>query len=101
MAAPPSGPVNNRSRISDLTTYFGSLRDVTDPSVKMPPAGHAFTDINDWPTWLEMGDQPGEYYSRGVGFKSFSFEQMPELWKKLVRQEHPAIAKDPLQALHG
>ena len=101
MVAPSTGPVNNRSRISDLTTYFGSLRDIADPSIAMPPAGHAFTDINDWPTWLEMGDHPGEYYSRGIGFKSFSFDQMPGLWKKLLLQHYPAIAKDPLHALHG
>jgi len=48
-----------RSRVNDLTTYFGSWRAVCDPTIAMPPAGHAFTDINNWPQFLEMGSQPG------------------------------------------
>jgi hypothetical protein len=90
-----------RSRVNDLTTYFGSWRDVTDPAVPMPAAGHAFTDINNWPGFLEMGNQPGVYYSRGMGFKAFSFAEMPEIWRRLMIQEFPEIAKDPRKALMG
>ncbi len=105
LIAPPAeaaagAPARGR-RVNDLTTYFGALRDVLDPSVKMPPAGHAFTDINDWPAFLEMGDLPGTYYSRGMGFKAASFDEMPEIWRRLMRQEFPEIARDPRKALEG
>jgi hypothetical protein len=90
-----------RSRVNDLTTYFGSWRDIRDPKITMPPAGHAFTDINNWPEFLEMGDQPGVYYSRGMGFKASSFGEMPDIWRRLMRQEFPEIASDPRKALLG
>ncbi len=99
LIAPPAGGDAPRRRVNDLTTYFGSLRDVLDPSVKMPPAGHSFTDINDWPAFLEMGDLPGTYYSRGMGFKASSFDEMPEIWRRLMRHEFPEIARDPRKAL--
>jgi hypothetical protein len=86
-------------RYNDLTTYFGPLSDVLDPSVKMARAGHAFSDINNWPAWLEMGDAPGEYYSRGIGYKSFSYDEMPETWRKLAEREYPDLVKDPMKAL--
>ena len=88
-----------QAHVNDLTTYFGLLSEVADPSVKMPRAGHAFTDINDWPAWLEMGDQPGAYYSRGIGFKAASFEEMPAVWKTLALQYNPDVARDPRKAL--
>ncbi len=99
LVAPP-GP-GERSRVNDLTTYFGPLHEVADPSVKMPAAGHAFTDINDWPAWLQMGDLPGEYYSRGLGYKASSFDEMPETWRKLMLREYPEIARNPGKALLG
>jgi len=98
---PSPGRPGAQAHVNDLTTYFGSLTEVADPAAKMPRAGHAFTDVNDWPTWMQMGDQPGAYYSRGVGFKAFSFGEMPAKWKTLALQEHPRIAKDPLKALQA
>jgi hypothetical protein len=92
-------PGKGEIRYNDLTTYFGPLSDVVDPSVKMARAGHAFNDINNWPAWLEMGDHPGDYFSRGMGYKSASYEEMPETWRRLMAQEYPEIAKDPLKAL--
>jgi hypothetical protein len=102
LTLPPAQGSATGTRINDLTTYFGALREVADPSIKMPRAGHAFTDINDWPPWLGMGSaQPGVYYSRGIGYKAFSYAEMPETWRRLFEQEYPEIARDPIKALQG
>ncbi len=98
---PPVSPGSRPVRVSDLVTYFGSLKEVANPAIKMPGAGHAFTDINSWPDWMEMGDRPGDYYSRCYGKKVASYAEMPELWRRLVAQEYPEVAKDPLAALMG
>jgi hypothetical protein len=90
-AAAPKG----RVRVNDLCTYFGSKREVANPRTTMPSAGLMFTDINDWPSWLEMGDRPGSYYSRMLGQKVSTYQQMPALWRTLLAQEHPEIARDP------
>jgi hypothetical protein len=88
-------------RVNDLTTYIGLTRDVADPAVKMALASQAFTDINTWPPWLGMDDMPGSYYSRVWGHKVPSYDRMPALWRTLVAQEYPDIAKDPVGALKG
>ena len=98
---PPVSPGKRPVRVSDLVTYFGSLKEVANPAVKMPAAGHAFTDINSWPDWLEMGDRPGDYYSRCYGRKVASYAAMPEVWRRLVAQEYPSLAKDPVGVLRG
>jgi hypothetical protein len=87
--------------VNDLTTYFGSLRDIVNPKIASAPAAQVFSDINTWPGWLEMGDQPGNYYSRAYGEKVFSYNAMPKLWRDLMAQEYPEIAKDPAAALRG
>jgi hypothetical protein len=94
-AAPDKPPV----RVNDLCTYFGSWHDVTDPHNTMPAAGLMFTDINAWPGWLDMGNQPGSYYSRAVGQKVHAIERMPALWRRLLADQHPDIAGDPAAAL--
>ncbi len=91
----------HRIRVNDMTTYIGLVRDVADPSIKMAPASQTFSDINTWPPWLQMGDQPGSYYSRVYGHKVFSYDAMPALWRSLVAQEFPDVAKDPIRALMG
>ena len=88
-------------RVNDLTTYFGSLRDVEDASNRMPAAGQIFSDINIWPPWLGMGDHKGDYYSRGLGFKVATFEAMPSRWKDLMRSEYPEAARDIPRLLRG
>jgi hypothetical protein len=87
--------------VNDLTTYFGSLRDVLNPRIKSAPAAQTFSDINTWPAWLEMGDHPGNYYSRVYGEKVFTYNAMPKFWRDMMAQEYPDIAKDPAAALRG
>jgi hypothetical protein len=99
-----SGPMNGYAQpveVNDLTTYFGSLRDIVNPKIASAPAAQVFSDINTWPGWLEMGDQPGNYYSRAYGEKVFSYNAMPKLWRDLMAQEYPEIANDPAAALRG
>lgn len=91
----------SRIRVNDMTTYFGGKRDVADKSVKSAPAGQTFSDINTWPSWLEMGAQPGSYYSRVFGHKVASYERMPQRFRQLMLSQHPNIANDPPKFLEG
>jgi len=90
----PKAPGERPIRVNDLTTYFGSVRDVLDPSVAMPLAGQTFIDINIWPPWLEMGDQKGDYFSRCYGRKAASFDAMPTLWRQWMKEDFPKVTAD-------
>jgi hypothetical protein len=99
--AHPATETARATKVNDMPTYFGSLRDVADPAVKMPLAGEMFSDINNWSGYLGMEDRPGTWYSRCIAFKVAAYDDMPEIWRKLMLQEHPDIAKDPAKALMG
>lgn len=97
-----AGPNPGRgTRINDLTTWFGSLREISDPKIPMPLSGHMFSDINTWPAWMEMGDRPGDYYSRCLGRKVARIEDMPQTWRDLMADRFPAIWRDPASAVTG
>ena len=95
----PATATARATRINDMPTYFGSLKDVADPAVKMPLAGQMFSDINSWSGYLGMEDRPGTWYSRCLGFKVATYGDMPNIWRKLMAQEHPDIANNPAKAL--
>jgi hypothetical protein len=97
----PNAPGAKLFQVNDWSTYFGALKDVADPDVKSAPAGQAFNDVNTWPDWLEMGNQPGNFVSRCFGRKVTRYEDMPEVWRKIMAERAPAVAKDPAGALKG
>ena len=88
-------------QVNDMSTYFGALKDVSDPKVSSAPAGQAFSDVNTWPDWLEMGAQPGNYYSRCFGRKTDHIDGMPKIWRDIMAMKYPAVMKDPAGALKG
>jgi hypothetical protein len=96
---PESADAGPLFQVSDLNTYHGRLDDVANPEIASAPATWDFNDILTWPPWLEMGDRPGYYVSRGYGRKVFSFDDMPDETLALVRKRFPDIYKDPEGAL--
>jgi hypothetical protein len=86
-------------RVNDLTTYFGSAKDILDPDIAMPLAGQMFSDINIWPPWLKMGDLKGDYYSRCYGRKVATFDAMPGFWRQSMLRSFPDITTDFARAL--
>ncbi len=97
----PATATSRGMKVNDMPTFFGSVRDVADPAVKMPLAGQMFSDANTWSGFLGMEDRPGVWYSRCLGRKVASYADMPALWRRLMAQEHPDIASDPAKALMG
>ena len=99
--APDTPEAGKLFQINDHSTYHGSLRDVADPDVKNAPATWSFNDLNTWPAWMEMGDNPGNYFSRGFGRKVFAIEDMPSTWHRFATDRFPEVMKDPRGALQG
>ena len=97
--AAPDDPMKKTFVVEDLSTYFGSLKDVANPKLKAVPAGQVFTDVLNYPAWLEMGDRNGHFFSRCFGRKVFKQSEMPQDWQRLMAERYPAIAKDPQAAL--
>ncbi len=96
----PKEPGKGRmSQVNDWSTYSGRLSEVADPKNVNPRANWIFNDINTWPAWLEMGDQPGNYISRGLGQNELKFENMPAVWRKMLADQYPGYAKDPIAPL--
>jgi hypothetical protein len=99
--AEPTDPTRQAFQVEDLSTFFGSFKDVADPAARSIPAGEVFTDLLNYPAWLEMGDRNGHYFSRCFGRKVFAIDAMPPDWRRLMSDKHPDILKDPRAALRG
>ncbi len=88
-------------QVNDWSTYHGSLADVANPDIESAPATWAFNDINTWPSWIGEGTPPGNYVTRGYGRKVFSIDDMPQIWKDMMAEQHPDILADPEGAMAG
>lgn len=87
--------------VNDLSTYHGSLRNLTDPDVTMGEATVSFAEVTGWQRWMNMGDRPGNLTSRSSGAKVPGFEAMPANWRAMLAEVAPQIAADPVAALEG
>ena len=88
-------------QINDWSSYHASLKEVANPRVKSANATRNFVDINTWPAWLNMGDRPGNYVSRGIGRKSWSLGGMPARWQQLMEEHYPEVVRDIDGAITG
>ena len=95
---PEAGPV---FRVNDWSTYHGAVSDVANTDIKNAPATWHFNDILSWPPYLNMGDRPGDFVSRGFGRKVSSFSAMPRRLHDFIKARHPDVYKDPAAALRG
>ena len=101
LRAEPKDPGGRLLQVNDWSTYHGSLKEVADPEVLCAQATMNFNDINTWPAWLNMGDQPGNYVSRGFGRKLRSADGMPPQWLRFMRDRFPEESRDPIGAIQG
>jgi hypothetical protein len=99
--AVPDDATRRPFQVEDLSTYFGSLKDVANPAAEAIPAAQVFTDLLNFPGWLEMGDRNGHFFSRCFGRKVFHTAAMPREWQRLMAEHHPDVLADPLAALRG
>ncbi|MBL8644525.1 MAG: DUF1838 family protein [Rhodospirillaceae bacterium] len=88
-------------QVNDWFTYHGKTKDVLDAKNVNPASDLYFNDLNTWSGWLKMGDKPGNFIGRGFGRKVFAYDDMPALWRKLVAERYPDIAKNPDKWVRG
>ncbi len=87
--------------VNDLSTYHGSLRNLTDPAVTVGAATVSFAEVTGWQRWMNMGERPGNLTSRSSGAKVARFDAMPANWRAMLAEVAPRIAADPVAALEG
>ncbi len=86
-------------RVNDLETFQAKLSDVLDPDLPSAPAEASLHLISSWQGWLNMGDRPGSQVTRLFAKKAFDFDDIAPPLQKLLKQNHPDIAADPVAAL--
>ncbi|MFZ9479052.1 MAG: DUF1838 family protein [Steroidobacteraceae bacterium] len=87
--------------VNDWSTYVGSWREVRDPKNRNPASAQTFTDVLDFPAWLQMGDTQGTFVSRCYGRKVTRYEDMPAIWRRHFATRFPDIARNPAAVLNS
>jgi len=85
--------------VNDISMLHGSLKDLSDPSVKVGKAQIFFAEVTGWQRWMKMDDRPGSLTSRTAGAKVASIEEMPDRWRAMLQEVAPDVAADPVAAL--
>jgi hypothetical protein len=92
--AEPSARAPRVVQVNDWSAFHGSAAEVSDPKVMSANATQNFNDINTWSDWLEMGDHPGNFVSRGFGRKVGSLADMPPGWTSIMKERNPRELAD-------
>ncbi len=91
---------------NSFMTYSATLADMQNPELTSAPVHAQLQNKNEWPAWMEMGDQPGGTVARGYGSKVASLDDLPpgvldqfakqtpqildlDNWKKFVSEATP------------
>lgn len=85
--------------VNDMSIVNGSLKDLSDPKVKVGKAEVFYAEVTGWQRWLNMGERPGNMTSRSAGAKVSSLDEMPDRWRAMLREAAPDLAADPVAAL--
>lgn len=86
-------------RVNDWSTYLAKASDVMDVNKPYVSSSVHLQEVTSWGRWMNMGDRPGNLTSQGVGRKVKTYAEMPQVWRKLVEDIDPDVAKDPLAVL--
>ena len=97
----PTATSQRAFNVNDWSTYVGSWREVRDPAIRNPAAAQTFTDVLDFPAWLQMGDTQGTFVSRCYGRKVTRYEDMPTIWRRHFEARFPEVARNPAALLSG
>ena len=62
---------------NSFMTYSATLADMQNPELASAPVHAQLQNKNEWPQWMEMGDQPGGTVARGFGTKVSGLDDLP------------------------
>lgn len=86
-------------RVNDWSTYHAKLSEVADAKTPFVSSTVHLQEVTSWSRWMNMAEKAGNQTSSGVGRKVKSYAEMPAVWRKLVEEIDPDVAKDPLGVL--
>ncbi|MFQ5634622.1 MAG: DUF1838 family protein [Gammaproteobacteria bacterium] len=83
-AYPPGLPQPRKQR----QTMFASLEDFTNPVIDNLPATFSATVFENWPRWMDMGDEPGHVIWHAAGAKIDSLDDLPDDFRGRLERDH-------------
>lgn len=87
------------SRANDWSTFRCNQKDILDARNQVPASTVHMQSVGSWQSWMNMGQRSGGLTSRIVGAKVRAFSGVPAVWRSLLEEFHPEVARDPIAAL--
>lgn len=92
---PPTPPYNT----SELNVYRGRLSELKDPDRPYLAAWVSYQSVSAFQARHKMDGIVGHISARAIGAKVKSLDEMPNVWRALAEQNHPAVLRDIAGAL--
>jgi hypothetical protein len=83
-AYPPGLPQPRKQR----QTMFAPLDEFNDPDVKNLSTSFSATVFENWPRWMDMGDEPGHVIWHASGAKIDTLDDLPSQFRERLEREH-------------
>lgn len=81
-------------------TMFAPLDDFRNPEVSNLPTTFTATVFENWPRWMEMGDEPGHVIWHASGAKIDTLDDLPPDFRARLERDHPdRMTADPFSGV--
>ncbi len=84
-AYPPGLPQPRKQR----QTMFAPLDEFNDPEVMNLSTAFSATVFENWPRWMDMGDEQGHVIWHASGAKIDTLDDLPDAFRERLEREHP------------
>lgn len=88
MHAETAYPPGLRQPRKQRQTMFAPLADFTNPEILNLPTAFSATVFENWPRWMDMGDEPGHVIWHASGAKIGSLDELPDQFRARLERDH-------------
>lgn len=78
-----------------IVGLHGRLSEIGRRGVKRVRCETSYTSVSRWPSWLEMGDRPGQIVATGQGGYGVTMAGLPAAWVAAAQRHRPELLIDP------
>ena len=95
LASPYESEIGGTYHATEMFNFFGRTDDLFDGSTPSAKVTVGWARMSDWLPWMKMNGREGIIYMHTAGRKLGSFDELPEIMKREIRENYPEYDSPP------